>query len=176
MGVKKSEVHEKGVDIGLPNPSFQLPLEAGVGFRLSRLVRNLKKDWAEELIEVGVTPPQAAILRAVGLWPESSVRYIARALDSDPMNVKRCVDELEAKGFIASGIRESGRTSRRLSLSEGGANLVAKIDTLARAQQKWIEEGLGAELLSHLVRSLDGLETLLSKVPDDNTTIAEGDV
>lgn len=176
MAVKRSETPQQEVTGGLSDHPYLLPLEAGVGFRLSRLVRNLKKDWAEELIEIGVTPPQAAILRAVGLWPESSVRFIARTLDSDPMNVKRCVDELEAKGLIASGIREGGRTSRRLSLSERGANLVVEIDTLARAQQSWIEEGLGAELLSQLGRSIDGLETLLSKVSDDNTTIAEGDV
>jgi DNA-binding MarR family transcriptional regulator len=80
------------------------------------------------------------------------------------MNVKRCVDELEAKGLIASGIRGGSRTSRKLSLSERGAELVVKVDTLARAQQKWIEEGLGEELFSDLVRSLDSLGTLLPKV------------
>ena len=176
MGVKQSKRREQGVALGITNPSFQLPLEAGVGFRLSRLVRILKKNWSEELIDVGVTPPQAAILRAVGLQPESSVRHIARTLDSDPMNVKRCVDELEAKGLIESGSREGGRTSRRLSLTESGVNLVVKIDALARAQQKWIEEGLGAELLSKLLQSIEGLESLFSKASEANTTVSDGDL
>ncbi len=176
MGARRSETPRQEVTRGLADRPSPLPLEAGVGFRLSRLVRNLRKDWAEELIEVGVTPPQAAILRAVGLWPESSVRFIARAIDSDPMNVKRCVDELEAKGLIESGVREGRRASRRLSLSVSGANLVAEIDTLARAQQRRIEDGLGAELHSHLLRSLDRLETLLSNASDDDTTIADGEV
>jgi hypothetical protein len=43
VGIKRSETPQQGVPVGLTDQPSLLPLDAGVGFRLSRLVRNLRK-------------------------------------------------------------------------------------------------------------------------------------
>ena len=92
-------------------PSF-LPLEGGLGFRLDRLVRALRAGWAAELAGIGLTPPQAAVLRGVAGADGVSVRALARRLGGDPMNVKRCADELEQRSLLRSGTDAGDRRPR----------------------------------------------------------------
>ena len=63
----------------------------GVGFRLSRISRTLRSQWAEELSDLELSPPEAAVLRGLAEHPGCALRELARLLASDPMSAKRCV-------------------------------------------------------------------------------------
>lgn len=139
------------VDASVPQPGSGLALEAGLGFRLSRLARSLRREWADQLAPLGLSPPQGAVLRGIAEVPGCSLRALARHLGADPMNIKRCVDDLEGRGLIQSGRRPGDRRPRALALTEAGSHITAKADRLARTHQSRLagaltpaeEQGLG---------------------------------
>ena len=138
-----------------------LPLEAGLGFRLSRLARALRADWSAQLAELSLTPPQAAVLRGVAGLPGCSLRALARVLGAEPMTVKRCVDELEARGLLESAHRGEDRRPRGLALSPAGRLSAERIDTMVRRQEQELDAVLGPAARAGLDRALVALERLL---------------
>ena len=110
------------------------PLETGLGFRLDRLVRTMRTAWSAELAELDLTPPQAAVLRGVASAEGTSVRALARQLGGDPMNIKRCVDELERRGMVASATDPDDRRPRLLSLTDQGWHVAVQVDRRVDAQ------------------------------------------
>jgi len=152
-----------------------LSLQEGLGFRLSRLARNLRRDWAEQLGPVGLTPPQAAVLRGLAAEPGCSVRALSRALGSDPMNVKRCVDELEHRGLVASGSLPGDRRPRALTLTDSGTRLAGAADRLARSQQEWLAGGLAPDEARALDAALERIEGLLGLGGTDTDTDTDTD-
>ena len=153
--------------VGSPGPrrSPPLQLEEGLGFRLGRLVRMLRAEWAIELEELGLTPPQAAVLRGVAGRPGTSLRALARTLGADPMKVKRCVDVLERRGLVQSAHRGTDRRPRALQLAPEGPVLAARIDALVRAQEERLASALGPARLSDLEGVLAALEADASLFP-----------
>lgn len=139
-----------------------LPLENALGFRLSRLARAIRKQWASELDAYSLSPPQAAILRAVALQQGCAVREVARSLGSDAMNVKRCVDELEVRELIKSESRPGDKRARALYLTPSGTDLVRHVDRLARIQEERLHGVISPDEESYLDRILDHLEKLLA--------------
>lgn len=116
-------------------PSLQTTsLEAGLGFRLDRLVRTLRGAWASQLADLDLTPPQAAVVRGVADAEGTSVRALARRLGGDPMNTKRCVDELERRGLVVSTSDPEDRRPRHLALTERGRDAAVEIDRRVASQ------------------------------------------
>ncbi len=136
-------------------------LEAGLGFRLSRLTRTLRAEWAGQLEELGLTPPQAAVLRALAGRPGCSLRALARLLGTEPMRAKRCVDELERRDLVQSAHRGGDRRPRSLQLTGAGEALAQRVDVLVQRQEGHLDAALGAERRGHLEAALAALETVL---------------
>lgn len=143
------------------DPGATSALDSSLGFRLSRLARRLRHAWTEALDPLELSPPQAAVLRGVAGSPGSSVRAVARRLGADPMNVKRCVDVLEARGLLASGHDPSDRRPRTLAVTPAGAEVAHEVERLAAAQDAWLTEALPADLAGALGDGLGRLEALL---------------
>lgn len=133
-------------------------LEDGLGFRLSRVARKLRSEWAAQLKPLALTPPQAAVVRAVSLEPGCSVRALARRLGADPMNVKRCVDELEKRGLIQSASVTTDRRPRALTVSASGQLLARDVGRLARLQQAELTATMTSAEMRHLTNGLERLE------------------
>lgn len=136
-------------------------LDSSLGFRLSRLARRLRHAWADALAPLELSPPQAAVLRGVAEWPGSSLRALARHLDADPMNVKRCVDALEARGLLASGHDPGDHRPRTLAVTPAGAAVAGDVERLAAAQDARLGAALPADLAGALDDVLGRLEALL---------------
>jgi len=136
-----------------------LPLDSGLGFRLDRLVRTMRTAWAGELSSIGLTPPQAAVLRGVADADGISIRALARLLGGDPMNVKRCVDEVEQRGLLVSGTAEGDRRPRVLTLTDQGRAVAGTVDRLVQAQDARLTEVVGASVRPQFERALGALET-----------------
>jgi len=133
-------------------------LSKGLGFRLGRLSRHLRRSWSEELAAVGLTPPLAAVLRGVAESPGVSVRALARTIGTDPMSVKRCADELESRRLLRSGRLASDRRPRTLTITPSGRELVTQIEGRLASQERSFDAALTATDRATLERLLDRLE------------------
>ena len=136
-----------------------MPLDAGIAFRLGRLTRTWRAQWAEELAALELTPPQAAVLRGVANDPGCSLRGLARLLGADPMHAKRCADDLESRSLLRSAHRAADRRSRTLGLTPAGEALAARVDELARAREVRLATTLGPADRSRLHAIVTALET-----------------
>ena len=136
----------------------RVALEDSAGFRLSRLVRVRRERWANQLRTLGLTPPQAAILRAARDHRGQSLRALARTLNTDAMSVKRCVDELESRGWLATATREDDRRVRVADLTPRGEKLMRRLDELAHAQEWNLREQLSPAHYEFLVAVIARLE------------------
>ena len=140
-----------------PNPSSE-PLARGVGFRLSRISRTLRSQWAEELTDLELSPPEAAVLRGLAEHPGSALRELARILASDPMSAKRCVDGLERRGLIVSGHRGNDRRPRTLTVTDDGRELVAELNKRMRLRERRLARLLTMDERDVFERVLSSLE------------------
>lgn len=138
-----------------------IALSKGLGFRLGRLSRHLRRTWSEELAVVGLTPPLAAVLRGVAESPGVSVRALARTIGTDPMSVKRCADELEGRRLLRSGRLTNDRRPRTLTITTSGRNMVAQIEERIASQERAFDAALSAADRGTLDLLLGRLETAL---------------
>ncbi len=141
--------------------SRQDTLQSGIGFRLSRATRKLRSAWTAELAGVGVSPPQAAVLRALSGYPSSGIRAVARLLETDPMHVKHLVDQLEGRGLISSSLQKHDRRTRALQLTSQGEILAREVASRVRDQQEWFASVLGPEGKNIFESALANLEIAL---------------
>jgi len=144
-----------------------LMLEDTLGFRLSRLARALRQDYARRLAPLGIGPPRAAVLRAVDEAPGCSLRGLARRLGSEPMATKRLVDDLERSGLLQSEPELRGRRRRALVVTEEGHRIAQAARAAAGRQQSELAALIGPEGLDQLEALLGRLESrLVAGAPD----------
>ena len=148
---------------GSNEPDVSQLLEGGIGFRLSRITRNLRHAWSCRLKPLGVSPPQAAIIRGLSSFSEISLRELARLLGADPMNVKRCIDDLERLQLVKSGKNKGDKRQRVLTLTKTGQALADKINQLAKVQEQWIRSTIPVDDLTSFLDALKSLEVLLAE-------------
>jgi DNA-binding MarR family transcriptional regulator len=138
------------------------PLESGLGFRLGRVHRMLRGAWEVVITDLGLSPPQAALLRAVAEQPGSGLRELARRMHTDAMNAKRLADHLERTGVIASA-SDPGHRQRRVFRPTGKGTVVAgELARRAAAQDRRVARLLGAADLAQLQNLLNRLESVLA--------------
>jgi DNA-binding MarR family transcriptional regulator len=136
----------------------RIALEQSAGFRLSRLVRVRRERWATQLQSLGLTPPQAAILRATRDREGQALRALARTLNTDAMSVKRCVDDLERRGWLLTTTRDDDRRVREVNLTSAGQELMRRLDELAYAQEHHLRQQLAPSHYALLVTLLGAME------------------
>lgn len=159
-------------DVAPSRRSVDMPaLEAGLGFRLSRLTRALRVTWARELAEVGLSPPAAAVLRGVAGRPGCSLRGLARLLGTEPMAAKRCVDDLEGRGLLASTHRGADRRPRGLELTGEGQAVATRLAALVARQEARFDQALGPERRDRLEEAITVLESELEVLPFGTTLL-----
>ncbi|MDO8107713.1 MarR family winged helix-turn-helix transcriptional regulator [Isoptericola sp. b441] len=149
------------VDGGSPHPR-PAPLDAELGFRMGRTHRALRDGWERQLLELGLSAPQAATLRTVVEEPGSGVRELARRTGTDPMNAKRLVDHLERAGLVRSGPDPSHRQRRGVEPTPSGEAMALRIAQLSAAWRHRLSRRLGRDDLDHLLALLSRLETVLA--------------
>jgi DNA-binding MarR family transcriptional regulator len=127
----------------------------GAAFLLAQLGAHAAGRFAERVAEVGLTPPQAGLLRAVARDPGRSQQQLATRLGLLPSRMVAFVDDLEERGRLR---RERSRADRRqyaLQLTEDGEALMGRLATVARAHDRDLLQSLSGperELLADLLR------------------------
>jgi DNA-binding MarR family transcriptional regulator len=136
----------------------RIALEDSAGFRLSRLVRVRRERWAAQLRALGLTPPQAAVLRATRDHRGQALRALARTLNTDAMSVKRCVDELEGRGWLVTSPRADDRRVRVVDLTAQGERLMGDLDEIAYAQERNLRDQFSHPQYESLMAAIATLE------------------
>lgn len=119
----------------------------------------MRSQWAQNLSELDISPPQAAILRTVVEEDEVGIgiREIARRLGADPMNVKRTTDTLEDRGLISAATASKGQR-KRILLTQSGIALARQVEEKVQAQEEEFRRVLTLEQRKILIDSIIALE------------------
>jgi DNA-binding MarR family transcriptional regulator len=160
---------------GLSQEAGGPALEAGLGFRLGRAHRMLRAAWEQVIADLGLSPPQAALLRAVAQRPGCGLRELARLMHTDAMNAKRLADHLERAGLVASSSDPGHRQRRVLRLTGPGAALAGELARRAAEHQRSLACLAGPAEVARLLDLLDHLElAVASGLPPDPAAQAQG--
>lgn len=142
---------------GRPRDQDELGLE-GVGFLLGLAHRARRRRWDACIADLGLTAPQAAILRLVSAEPGCGVRDLARRLGTDPMNAQRIMESLVANGLCTAGHDPDDARRRPFYPTERGRGLAELVATRSQGVEEALAELLGDDTYQALV---DALRTLV---------------
>lgn len=129
----------------------------GLGFLLGVAHRGRRRAWEAELSDLGISPPQAALLRLVSRHPGGGIRELARRMVNDPMIVQRLAGTLIDKGLLETHADPTDARRRPLYLTVAGEQLAAiTVDRAAHVEQQ-LEVGLGQGTYVALMDALSRL-------------------
>jgi DNA-binding MarR family transcriptional regulator len=133
------------------------PLEARIGYLLSKLGRRQSLRFAELLEPLGLRPKHFALMNVVALADGPSQQQLGAALGLDPSGLITAIDELEEAGLLERRRAEEDRRRHALFLTgPGEAKLVEAREAALRQ---------GEELIAPLSRAeAESLHDLLRRV------------
>lgn len=132
---------------------------ARIGFLLAQLGSLAAALFAAKTRALGVTPPEAGVMRILGRQPGMNQRELAEKLGVGQSRVVALIDSLESAGLI---LRERSAADRRrqvLHVTEAGRELLANVRIAAQQLEDDVAEGLS-------VADREQLYALLLKLAD----------
>jgi DNA-binding MarR family transcriptional regulator len=133
-------------------------LDEQIGFQLGRVHRLVRTVWERILSDLGLTAPQAAVLRTLSQGSSTGIRELSRRLDMDPMNAKRIVDLLEERGLLQSRSDSAHRQRRVVEATAEGKALAEVIAARAASWDAELVAMVGADEAASLRALLGALE------------------
>ena len=133
----------------------------GVAFLLAQIGAAAAARFAEKIKPLGLTPPQAGLLRLIASSTDASQQELAAQLGTAPSRVVGYLDDLEQRGIVS---RQPGpdRRVNRVSLTTAGRTLLAELTATARGHEADITAALTAtqrnDLRVHLAAIADSLD------------------
>jgi DNA-binding MarR family transcriptional regulator len=116
-----------------PGEAGSLPV--GVAFLLTQLGAYAAERFAARMATVGLTPPEAGLLRAIALTPGQSQQALARYLRTQPSRVVAWVDDLEGRGLVERRRNSEDRRLNALHLTADGQAALQRIRQVAAAHE-----------------------------------------
>ncbi len=108
--------------------------DAGVtAFLLTQVGSLAAMRFGERMAELGLTPAQAGLIRAVGMSPGRSQQALAGQLNLLPSRLVTMVDELERDGLLERRRNKSDRRLYALHLTSAGTRRLRDIARAARS-------------------------------------------
>ncbi len=129
----------------------------GIAYSLTQLGTLGAQRFSERVGELGLTAPEAGVLRLLAFESGLSQRALAGRLGSAPSRVVVLVDSLEGKGLVRRERSATDRRNHELQLTDDGLAMLARLGATASAH----EEELIAPLSE---RERTQLATLLGKL------------
>jgi DNA-binding MarR family transcriptional regulator len=121
------------------DPQHQGPPTGGaVAFLLAQLGAHAAAAFAERLQPLGLTPPQAGVLRRLAQAPGESQRALADALGMHAPRLVALIDDLESRGLVQRSRDPADRRNYALSLTASGRETMKRIATIARQHERAI--------------------------------------
>lgn len=123
-------------------PSSDEPNGPGSAFLLAQLGAWAAAGFAERIGELGLTPPQTGLLRAVALSPGRSQQALAEHLGTPPSRLVALVDGLEDRGLIERRRNTGDRRLHALHVTVAGTALLRQVGRVAAAHDDAVCAGL----------------------------------
>jgi len=112
--------------------------ELGTGqaaFLLAQLGAHAASQFGERLRVIGLTPPDAGILRLLRIAAGLSQQELAGRLGIHPSRLVAILDDLEKRGFVERKPNPDDRRLYSLHLTKGGEETLERIGKIAREHQ-----------------------------------------
>ena len=128
----------------MPKPTEDAPGPAGPprggrggsAFLLAQVGAHAASRFAERLEPLGLTPPQAGLMRQVAQTPGQSQRALAGALAVHATRLVSLVDDLESRGLVERRRDPDDRRNQRLHLTAAGHEMLGEIARVAREHER----------------------------------------
>ena len=159
----KSQRAEDGDRAGHPPDAAGIPMGGadgppiGIHFLLAQLGAHAAEQFAARVAALGLTPPQAGLLRALAVRPGVSQQALAQHLRTQPSRIVALVDDLEGRRLVERRPDPRDRRLHALHLTPDGQELLRQIGQLAMQH-----EDATCAPLDHDERSL--LRSLLERL------------
>lgn len=139
----------------------------GAGFLLAQLGAHGAARFADRLIPLGLTPPQAGILRAISADPGRSQNAVAEQLGLHPSRLVALIDDLERAGLVERRRSVQDRRLSVLHLTEQAAVTLADLGHAAAEHEDDLCTALNPDersQLATLLRRIAGQQGLTPAV------------
>jgi DNA-binding MarR family transcriptional regulator len=131
------------VEMALPPANDEAhPRDGGVAFLLAQIGAHAATAFAERIRPLGLTPPQAGVLRRLAQVPGQSQRGLADALGMHAPRLVALIDELEEQGLVARERDPDDRRNYAITLTHEGRRAVAALSRVARQHELSITASL----------------------------------
>ena len=107
----------------------------GIAYTLTQLGTLGAQRFSDRVGELGITAPEAGVLRLLSAQPGLSQRALASRLGSAPSRVVVLVDSMEAKGLVRRERSTTDRRNHELRLTDDGVAMLARLGATARAHE-----------------------------------------
>jgi DNA-binding MarR family transcriptional regulator len=128
-----------------------------VAFLLTQLGTYAAGQFAERIASLGLSPPQAGILRAIAMDPGRSQQALSGHLSLLPSRVVAFIDDLQERGYVERRSNPDDRRLHALYLTASGQRLLAELGKVAQAHDEEIVGGLSAAQHAELAALLQAL-------------------
>jgi DNA-binding MarR family transcriptional regulator len=131
--------------------------QPGFAFLLVQLGSHVARQFAQDLAPLGIEPRHFGMLTRLAANEGMAQQAIGELIGVNPTQMVFLVDELEDRGFVERRRNPADRRSYGLFLTQAGRDLLAQVQTAARAHQGRLGSSLSAqeqEQLTSLLRRL----------------------
>jgi DNA-binding MarR family transcriptional regulator len=111
-------------------------------FLLTQVGSHAAARFAERVAALGLTPPQAGVLRQIARCPAISQRALGARLGISASRLVGLIDELEERGLVDRRDDPADRRSYALQLSDAGLAMLKQVGTVAREHDQAVCEPL----------------------------------
>ena len=132
-------------------------------FLLAQIGGHAASQFGERLATLGLTPPDAGILRMLAVSVGMNQQELSGKLGIHPSRLVALLDELERRGFIERKANMNDRRQYALHLTESGTKVLEEIGQIARQHQDALCSALSAEereTLAELLQKIAGEQGL----------------
>lgn len=143
-------------------PSGSARLLKSIAFQLRLAQAASFQAFSESAAESGLRPGRYAILQLIGDSPGIGQTGLSQAVGRDKTTLTPTLADLERRGLIVRAADPRDGRARRLSLTDAGRDVLARLASHAEAHDRRIDAILGADrdaFLALLFRLTDGLDS-----------------
>ncbi len=117
----------------------------GVAFLLAQLGAHAARRFGERIADLGLTPPDAGMLRKISDDPGISQQALAEHLGIMPSRMVALLDELESKKILVRKRSVRDRRNYALALTERGRQALSELSRIAAEHEEALCAALSEE-------------------------------
>jgi DNA-binding MarR family transcriptional regulator len=125
---------------------------SGAAFLLAQLGAHAADRFGERIQVLGISRPEAGILRIIDATPSCNQQVLARMLGVLPSRMVILIDELAEKGLVKRSRSQKDRRHSELVLTSKGNRMLEKLYKLAAEHEADLCAALSAEERETLTR------------------------